>query len=64
VFENRDSEHDNDSEKAKRDWRESDKYELHNLYPLGRAIREVRLRRMSWEEHVARMGDIINAQLS
>jgi hypothetical protein len=37
-------------------WRKLHNGELHNLYSSPSIIRMVKLRRMSWEGHVARMG--------
>jgi hypothetical protein len=37
-------------------WRKLHNEELHNLYSPPSIIRMIKLRRMRWEEHVARMG--------
>jgi hypothetical protein len=39
------------------DWRKLHNRELHNLYPLPDTIRQIKLRRMRWVGHVARMGE-------
>jgi hypothetical protein len=38
------------------DWRKLHKKELHNLYSSPNIIRIIRLRRVRWAGHVARMG--------
>jgi hypothetical protein len=42
-------------------WRKLHNEELHNLYSSPRVIRIIKLRRMRWAGHVARMGDKGNA---
>jgi len=42
-------------------WRRLHNEELHNLYALPNIIRVTKLRRMRWEGHVARMGEMRNA---
>jgi hypothetical protein len=39
------------------DWRKLHNEELHNLYSLPNIIRMIKLRRMRWAGHVARMGE-------
>jgi hypothetical protein len=38
-------------------WRKLHKDELHNLYSSPNIVRMIKLRRMRWEGHVARMGE-------
>jgi hypothetical protein len=40
-------------------WRKLHNEELHNLYSSPSIIRIIKLRRMRWVGHVARMGEII-----
>jgi hypothetical protein len=42
-------------------WRRLRNEELHNLYSSPNTIREVKLMRMRWVGHVARMGHMVNA---
>jgi len=42
-------------------WRRLDNEELHNLYASRNIIRVIKSRSLRWEEHVARMGSMINA---
>jgi hypothetical protein len=42
-------------------WRKLQNEELHNLYSSPSIIRMIESRRMRWAEHVARMGENINA---
>jgi hypothetical protein len=42
-------------------WRRLHNEELHNLYGSSYIVRMVKLRRMEWEGHVARMGEVRNA---
>jgi hypothetical protein len=44
-----------------RGWRKLRSEELHNLYCSPSKIRIINLRRMRWEEHVARIGENRNA---
>jgi hypothetical protein len=44
------------------DWRRLHNEELHNLYTSLNVIRVIKLRRMIWEVHVARMGEMINGK--
>jgi hypothetical protein len=37
-------------------WRKLHNEELHNLYPSPSIIRMIKLRRMRWAGHIARMG--------
>jgi hypothetical protein len=39
-------------------WKELHNEELHNLYSSPSIIRIIKSKRMRWEWHVARMGDI------
>jgi hypothetical protein len=39
-------------------WRKLHKEELHNLYTSPNIIRVIKLRKMRWDGHVARMGEI------
>jgi hypothetical protein len=39
------------------EWRKLHNEELHNLYSLPSIIRIIKLRRMRWVGHVARMGE-------
>jgi hypothetical protein len=39
------------------DWRKLHNEELHNLYSFPDIIRQVKLRRMRWAGHVARIGE-------
>jgi hypothetical protein len=41
-------------------WRKLHNEELHNLYHLPSIIRMIKLRRMRWTEHLARMGEKSN----
>jgi hypothetical protein len=41
------------------EWRKLHNEELHNLYSSPDIIRQVKLRRMGWAGHVARMGEEI-----
>jgi hypothetical protein len=43
------------------DWRKLNKEELHNLYSSPNVIRMIKLRRMRWAGHVARMRETRNA---
>jgi hypothetical protein len=43
------------------EWRKLHNEELHNLYPSANVIRMIKLRRMRWAGHVARMGEKRNA---
>jgi hypothetical protein len=43
------------------DWIKLHNEELHNLYSSPHIIRMIKLRRMRWAEHVARVGSKINA---
>jgi hypothetical protein len=38
-------------------WRKLHSGELHNLYSSPDIIRQIKSRRMTWAEHVARMGE-------
>jgi hypothetical protein len=42
------------------EWRKLHNEEPHNLYSSPDIIRQVKSRRMSWVEHVARMGEDID----
>jgi hypothetical protein len=42
-------------------WRKLHNEELHNLYSSASIIRMIKLRRMTWAGHVARMGEKRNA---
>jgi hypothetical protein len=42
-------------------WRRLHSKELHNLYASPNVIRMIKSRRMKWEGHVARMGEMRNA---
>jgi hypothetical protein len=44
------------------EWRKLHSVELHNLYSSPDIIRQVKLRRMRWAGHVARMGEKRNVQ--
>jgi hypothetical protein len=46
--------------RGKCDWRRLRNKELRNLYALPNIIGLIKLRRMSWSGHVARMGEIRN----
>jgi hypothetical protein len=39
------------------EWRKLQNEELHILYSSPNIIRQIKLRRMRWAEHVARMGE-------
>jgi hypothetical protein len=39
------------------EWRKSQNEEIHNLYSCPNIIRQIKLRRMRWAGHVARMGE-------
>jgi hypothetical protein len=39
------------------EWRKLHNEELHNLYLSPDIIRQIKPRRVRWEEHVARMGE-------
>jgi hypothetical protein len=39
------------------EWRRLHSEEFHNLYSSPDIIRQIKLRRMRWAEHVARMGE-------
>jgi hypothetical protein len=43
------------------EWRKLHNEELHNLYSSPSIIRTIKLRRMRWAGHVARMGEKRNA---
>jgi hypothetical protein len=43
------------------DWRKLHNEELHDLYSLPSIIRIMKVRRMRWAGHVARMGEKMNA---
>jgi hypothetical protein len=43
------------------DWRKLHNEELHNLYCSQSVIRIIKSRRIRWAEHVARMGEKMNA---
>jgi hypothetical protein len=43
------------------EWRKLDNGELHDLYSSPSIIRIIKLRRMTWAGHVARMGEKRNA---
>jgi hypothetical protein len=43
------------------DWRKLHNEQLHNLYSSSRIIRMIKSRRMRWEGHVERMGEMRNA---
>jgi hypothetical protein len=43
------------------EWRKLHNEELHDLYSLPSIIRIIKLRRMRWAGHVARMGEKMNA---
>jgi hypothetical protein len=40
-----------------REWRQLHSGKLHNLYSPPDIIRQIKLRRMTWAGHVARMGE-------
>jgi hypothetical protein len=42
-------------------WRKLHDEELHNLYSSPSIIRKIKLRRMRWAGHIARMGEKMNA---
>jgi hypothetical protein len=42
-------------------WRRLHNEELHNLYASLNTIRAIKSRRMRWEGHVTRMGEMTNA---
>jgi hypothetical protein len=44
-------------DEVKGDWRKLHNVELHNLYSSPDIIKQVKLRRMRWAGHVARMGE-------
>jgi hypothetical protein len=44
-----------------RGWRKPQNEKLHDLYPSPSIIRKMKLRRMRWAGHVARMGEKTNA---
>jgi hypothetical protein len=44
-----------------RGWRKLHNEELHNLYSSPSIIRVIKLRRMRWAEHAARIGEKRNA---
>jgi hypothetical protein len=48
-------------EKVAGGWRRLHNEELHNLYASPYIIRVIKLRRMRWEGHVARMREMRNA---
>jgi hypothetical protein len=41
-----------------RSWRKLHEDELHSLYSLPNIVRVIKLKRMRWAEHVARMGEV------
>jgi hypothetical protein len=42
-------------------WRKIHSFELHNLYSSPNIIRMIKLGRMKWTRHIARMGEKRNA---
>jgi hypothetical protein len=45
------------SDQEEGEWRTQHKEELHYFYPSPRLIRIIKLNKMKWEGHVARMGE-------
>jgi hypothetical protein len=45
-------------DEATGEWGEVHSGELHNLYSSPDIIRQIKSRRMRWEEHVAHMGEL------